>query len=237
MKKLSWKILLFGGLLLDIIARFLQDNVLFQALGVLGDIMFLLGLVNLITILIKKRRAKKDTSPNTNSNHGVKKNLIIGILSLLLLLSLWKILSTTEIFTSQINSEKSVKKYYSAIGLSDSGEITCTYPQTLMVNYLGDEITHQLPKPETNPMIFTFSNMIGDEPKLKFIDATRTISEIKLTKILDSADKYIFIEGTGDPYITVHTIYKKTGISIFSKQSLMLGIPIGTLSMGTCFGN
>lgn len=59
-KSLSWKMLLIVGFALHTIAYFVQDYYsLFSAVGVIGDIMFLLGLVNLIVYLIKKRGSKK----------------------------------------------------------------------------------------------------------------------------------------------------------------------------------
>lgn len=59
-KSLSWKMLLILGFAMHSIAYFIQDSYpLFSAVGVLGDIMFLLGLVNLISTLIKKKRDNK----------------------------------------------------------------------------------------------------------------------------------------------------------------------------------
>lgn len=52
--------LLILGFAMHSIAYFIQDSYpLFSAVGVLGDIMFLLGLVNLISTLIKKKRDNK----------------------------------------------------------------------------------------------------------------------------------------------------------------------------------
>ena len=158
----------------------------------------------------------------------MNKNLIITILSLLLIILAWSVFSPTT------TKETSVKKSHFAFGLSTSGDITCTYTQIMNVNYQGDEITHELPKRETNPIIMTFSDIDSEVAKIKFIDATQTISEVPVIKVLDTADKLIFLEGSGDPYMTMHTIYKGTGVSIFAKQISLLCIPIGTISMGTC---
>jgi hypothetical protein len=59
-KLLSWKMLLIVGFTLHTIAYFIQGYYpLFSAVGVIGDIMFVLGLVNLIVYLVKKRGSKK----------------------------------------------------------------------------------------------------------------------------------------------------------------------------------
>mgnify|MGYP001573237102 CR=1 len=57
-KNLSWKVLLGLGLVLDLIGRFL-DGVILNAIGVLGDLLFLFGIVSLISILIRKIKANK----------------------------------------------------------------------------------------------------------------------------------------------------------------------------------
>ena len=86
---------------------------------------------------------------------------------------------------------------------------------------------HALPEPETNPTIMTFSNINSENPTVKFIDATRTISELPLIKLVDTPDKLVFIEGNGDPYFTLHTIYKDSSVSTYGKQVDLLGFPSG----------
>lgn len=155
------------------------------------------------------------------------KNIIIGILVIILLILIWIIFLPRTYGTS-------VKKNHQSFILSSSTDITCTYPQVLYTSYQGEEITHELSKSEKNPIIMTFSDIKTEVSKIKFIDATQTISEVSVVKVLDTADKLIFLEGSGDPYITVHTIYKDKGVSTYAKQVSFLGIPVGTLAMGTC---
>lgn len=95
-------------------------------------------------------------------------------------------------------------------------------------------MTHELPKPETSPIIMTFSDFDSEVAKVKFIDATQTISELPIVKIIDTAEKLMFLEGNGDPYMTVHTIYKNSGVATYEKSASLLGIPVGTIAMGTC---
>lgn len=131
-------------------------------------------------------------------------------------------------------TNKSVEQSHFSILLRASGDITCTYPQVINGNYFENKVSHEIPPPETNPFIFTFSDVQEEVSKLKYIDATQTISEVPIIQLLNNDEKIVFVEGTGDAYITLHTIFKNTGISIYSKQVSLLGIPIGTLAIGTC---
>jgi len=163
----------------------------------------------------------------------MKKNIIIGILLVVVLVFAWIAFSSDS--PQEISDqEMSVTKQHFSTSLSASGDITCTYPQTLYVSYESNKITHELPKPETNPIIMTFSDMQTEVPKIRFIDSTQSISEVPVIKIVDSIEKLIFIEGNGDPYVTMHTIYKDSGVAIFEKSISLLGIPVGTIGMGGC---
>ncbi|MEK7657984.1 MAG: hypothetical protein AAB366_02215 [Patescibacteria group bacterium] len=157
----------------------------------------------------------------------MKIKLIIGILVVLVLIFGW-------IAFSPATQESSVKKAHFATKLSASGSITCTYPQILHASYQSGEITHELPKPETNPIIMTFSDIDSEVAKVKFIDATQSISEVPLVKVIDTVEKLMFLEGNGEPYITVHTIYKEDGVATYEKSMSLLGIPVGTVGMGSC---
>ena len=79
----------------------------------------------------------------------MNKNLITGILAVLVFGYL--------AFSPNSPQEKSAKQSHFASALSASSNITCTYPQVLYVSYSGGEISHELPKPETNPIIMKFS--------------------------------------------------------------------------------
>jgi len=80
----------------------------------------------------------------------------------------------------------------------------------------------------------TFSDIKAEVSKIKFIDSTQTISEVPVVKIFDTKDKLMFLEGNGDPYMTMHTIYKDSGIATYEKSISLLGIPVGTIAMGAC---
>lgn len=153
------------------------------------------------------------------------KNVVIGILVVLVFIFAWLAFVPG---TKKVSSNKVVSK------LSDAGKITCTYPQTLYASYLNGKIEHELSKPETNPIIMTFSDITTDEPKIQFIDATRTISEVPLIKVVDTEDRLLFIEGNGEPYMTMHTIFKNSGVSTYEKTTSLIGTPVGTIGMGAC---
>lgn len=138
---------------------------------------------------------------------------------------------------SKAKQTSETKKQFFETDISSATEITCTYPQILNASYLGNEISHNLPEPETNPMIFTFSKL--DDPKvgqLSFIDSTRTITNVPIYKVKEDEEKITYIDGVGENYLSTHTIYKKLGVSTFTKSVSLFGIPSGSLAMGSCIG-
>lgn len=120
--------------------------------------------------------------------------------------------------------------------LSLADRITCTYPLILSVKYQNDTISHILPKKESNPVIFTFSDLKKDVANLSYIDATQTITNVKIVKLVDSPDRYIFMEGGAENYFTTHTIFKDKAVSVYNKSVDIIGTPAGSLSMGNCVG-
>lgn len=152
---------------------------------------------------------------------------------LLLLIGIFVIFSLTK----KSSDSTEIKKSFSETDVSSAVQITCTYPQVLNANYLNSEISHNIPQPEKNPIIFTFSKL--DDPKvgqLSYIDSTRSITNVPIYKITDDSEKFVYLDGTGENYLSTHTIYKKVGVSTYTKTVSILGIPSGTLAMGTCVG-
>lgn len=160
----------------------------------------------------------------------MKTKVVIGALVILVFVFGWFTFSSS---LSKVQ-ETSVSKSHFPSTLSASGNITCNYPQVMHASYQLGKITHELPKPETNPIIMTFTDLQSDVAKIQFIDSTQTISEVSVVKILDTKNKLIFVEGSGEIYTTLHTIYKDTGVSMYAKHASLLGTPVGTISMGTC---
>lgn len=130
--------------------------------------------------------------------------------------------------------ESEVSEYYYGSSIIGAQSITCTYPQLLSTSYISNAINHTLPNPETNPIIMTYSDFDDEYASVKFIDATQTISELPLIKIFEDDEKLVFLEGANESYTTLHTIYLKEGVSIYSKEASLLGIPISSTGMGTC---
>ncbi|MCX6740805.1 MAG: hypothetical protein NTY61_00175 [Candidatus Parcubacteria bacterium] len=60
-KSLSWVMLLIVGLILNVVGRFL-NSIIGEALGTIGGIMFLIGIVDMIASLVKKQKSKKNKS-------------------------------------------------------------------------------------------------------------------------------------------------------------------------------
>lgn len=156
-------------------------------------------------------------------SHWFKIILLIAIIILISML------------TAQKTPQGSKKQFF-ATDVSSLTQITCTYPQILNANYLNNEISHNFPAPETHPLIFTFSKL--DDPKmaqLSYIDATQSITNVPILKVSEDEEKIMYIE-LSERHLTVHTIYKKSGVSLYSKSLDLLGIPTGSLAMGSCVG-
>ncbi len=138
------------------------------------------------------------------------------------------------IFTKNNNE---VEKEFGGNDLSLVREITCTYPQIMRVIYQDGKIVQSLPEPETHPFIFTFTNLSDPQfGKINFLDSTQTISTNMLVKLADDEDKIIYVEGTGENYLTIHRIFKKSGVAIYSKTVDLFGFPSGSMAMGSCVG-
>jgi len=146
----------------------------------------------------------------------------IGILVGILVISLFYLFSSAS---------KLVEQTHFDFPLSALGDITCTYPQIVNGRYFDNKITHEIPPPETIPFIFTFSDIQESVSKLKYIDATKTISEVPIVSLMNNNEKIVFVERTSEAYVTLHTIFKNTGISIYSKQLDLAGIPVGSLAI------
>lgn len=56
---ISWKALLLIGVIAIVVSR-VFEGVVANAIGVLGDIVFLIGLVSMISSMIKARKDKKE---------------------------------------------------------------------------------------------------------------------------------------------------------------------------------
>jgi len=161
-----------------------------------------------------------------------KMSLAAGALIILLILLVITISVDNKATTS--TSDKLVERSHIAFPISTVGDITCTYPQVIQGWYRSDTITHVLPPPETNPLIFTFGDIHEEVSSLKFIDSTPTISEVPIIKLANDNEKIVFIEGDGDPYTTIHTIFKSSGVSLYSKQISLIGIPFTSSAVGHC---
>jgi hypothetical protein len=120
--------------------------------------------------------------------------------------------------------------------MSNAKSITCQYPQVTNTNYIDDKISHELSKPESTPFIFTFSNLDKEIGQLSYLDSTKTITNVVIGKLSDNDERFIYIEGGSENYFTTHTIFKKTGVAIYTKTVSIFGIPSGTLAMGNCVG-
>lgn len=155
---------------------------------------------------------------------------------LLLIIGILIVCITALLPNSELNETKVVKSFYKT-DISRAEQITCTYHQILSTSYLSNEISHTLNKPEKNPLIFSFSKYKNEKGGvLSYLDSTQTITNVPLVKLLENDEKIIFIDGDAENYLSIHTIYKKEGVSSYAKNVNILGIPMGSLGMGSCVG-
>jgi len=137
--------------------------------------------------------------------------------------------------------ELSVFRDFTSFSVLDSNtSISCTFPQVVAVYYQENQIEHALPTPESNPMVFTFSDfntMSEGLASLSYVDASESITSVALGILHEDDEKLVLMENGGESYLTTYTIFKKQGVAIFSKQILfpvLGGVPSGTTAMGTC---
>jgi hypothetical protein len=129
------------------------------------------------------------------------------------------------------------KTYFSKNNISSATEVTCTYSQFASVSYKDNEVSRGLNKPEAHPMIFTFSKLNDPkESQLSYLDSTQTITTVPIYKVREDESEVVFLDGVGQSYLSTHTIFKKQGVSVYTKSVDLLGIPVGSLSIGTCVG-
>lgn len=133
------------------------------------------------------------------------------------------------------DTKKEWSEDFSVNNITGSEKITCTYKHVLHSSYSNNKITQELPLPETNPLIFTFSDIDSENPQLSTIDATRSITTIPVVTLVNREDKIVFLDGS-ENYITVHTIYPDRGVATYTKNVDFFGTPSASLSMGTCVG-
>lgn len=119
--------------------------------------------------------------------------------------------------------------------LTRASEITCTYPTIMYTMMSGGEISHNLPKDESQPMIFTFTELGKEFGSLASIDSTKTITTTPVARIVSNDEKLIYLS-FNDNYFSTYTIFKKTGVSVYSKSVDLMGTPSGSMAMGSCVG-
>ena len=55
-KNLSWPVILVLGVVGDLIGRFIQGGAITEGIGVLGDLLFVVGVIYMIIALVKRAK-------------------------------------------------------------------------------------------------------------------------------------------------------------------------------------
>jgi len=160
----------------------------------------------------------------------MKKKLIKLVPWLLLI-----IITTISIFLFTGESRLSKKSYLFGTDISSAeNKITCVYPQTMVAFYSETGVDYEIPKAEKNPLIFTFSGFKDGTPELSYVDTFQSVSTTPIIMLVDNEEKLSFLAGDGSNYLTIHTIYKKQGISSYTKQVNLLGTLSTSMAFGSC---
>lgn len=131
-------------------------------------------------------------------------------------------------------SPREITSFWPGYSATGGDSITCEYPQLTYAKYSGETISHELPEPETQPLIFTYSNTGPNSGNLASIDSTRTIRNTPLIKIFENDDRISYIEGNGNAYFAIHTLYPQKGVSTYIKSVDLLGTPSASSGIGKC---
>jgi hypothetical protein len=124
---------------------------------------------------------------------------------------------------------------FTEIDLSHATQITCTFPRILNANFMSGQISHNLSPDETSPMIFTFSELDQKVGQLASIDSTRTITTTPVPRLLSNDERAVYLS-FNENHFSSYTIFKKTGVVLYTKSVDIFGIPSGSLAMGSCVG-
>ena len=132
-----------------------------------------------------------------------------------------------------LEEEISVATTYESRNLVGSSSVTCTYPQTVGANRVDGVVKHALPVKETSPLTFTFQGVGDDQAILSYLDATKSITTVPITKIDEELGRMSYVE-LSDSQMTVHTLFLDDGIASYTKNLEIFGVQITTLAMGSC---
>ncbi len=124
---------------------------------------------------------------------------------------------------------------YIGVSLKDSPTIACTFERTTAVAYEKNAIVHEMPHKEANPIVFIFSALNTESPKVQGVGSNNTLYDSNAVILGNTADKLILGEVTPtEKNVFIYTIHKASGVATWTKQYEIFGTPLGLISMGKC---
>lgn len=121
-KNISWQMLIVIGLVSFLAGRFIISGIIGNAIGVFGDVCLLIGIVNAIVALIKKRREKKisiDSSKTESIGKSFvkkieKRDIFIGLLIFIV------VILGVVLFTKSKNQKETLESKLKNDSISDN---------------------------------------------------------------------------------------------------------------------
>lgn len=156
---------------------------------------------------------------------------------ILILAVLFGVLCGRFILSKNVAVTESIAIYpHEARSLGGVVSVTCSYPRLLFAGYKDGKITLELPQPETNPIIITYTVVDRDIVQASWIDATQTISTAQLVILKDNDEVMVLLEPGSDYFTALHTINKQLSIASYAKHFNVPQFDVQTASatIGTC---
>ena len=126
---------------------------------------------------------------------------------------------------------------FTALELGNSSTIACTFEWISEVSYSDGALQHIPPQKQNKPLVFIFSDLNTEEPKIKAVGSGDSLYEATPVVLANTPEKAVLMELTPmEKNVFVYTIHKHTGIATWTKQYQWNG-PVATLAMGKCSSN
>ncbi|GEM_PF-2410838 len=142
------------------------------------------------------------------------------------------------IFSGSTSIGGKITDRYVGVPLSNRATVACTFDRIIEVSYEENQIIHNTPHKEGKPLVFIFSDLNTNKPKVKAVGAANSVYEADLTVLSNTLEKIVLGELTPtEGNVFIYSIHKEKGVGTWTKQYQFLGIPLGTISMGKCSSN
>lgn len=116
-------------------------------------------------------------------------------------------------------------------------DLVCTFKVITEAIYEKTKIMHDKPAKQSEPLVFSFTGLTTNTPKLRALGAAGTTYESSDLISVGNKEKVVLIKITpAERNVFVYTIYREHGVALWTKHytTLFTEDPIGTVAMGEC---